>query len=239
MTAALASWLAVVPLMSRMDTGPGADLGSFPLFVGVWVTMTAAIMLPAALPMVLLFERVGRGKRAAGGAAPPTWLFVASYLAVWTLVGAAAYGADRALGAAASSFLAWHRHGPLVAGLAVAAAGVYELTPLKRACLGHCRSPMHYVLGGWRPGRSGAVRMGAGHGLACVGCCWALMVVLFAVGVTSVFWMTLVTAVIVVEKALPRGEGVPWLVAATLVALGVWMIVEPGSVPYVRLPGAG
>ena len=93
-------------------------------------------------------------------------------------------------------FLGWDEEGPLVAGAVIAAAGLYQLTPLKSVCLRHCRSPLHFVLHGWRDGRAGAVRMGATHGLYCVGCCWGLMLALFALGVMSLFWMAVVAAVI-------------------------------------------
>ena len=121
--------------------GPGTTLGSFPFFLGVWVTMMAAMMLPSALPMVLLFDRVARGRRAAGRQTPATSIFVASYLVVWAGFGIAAFVIYRALRATHWSLLSWHQHGALLAGGAVAAAGLYELTPLKRACLRHCRSP--------------------------------------------------------------------------------------------------
>src|SRR5205814_3137271 len=103
-----------------------------------------------------------------------------------------AYGIYRGIVAAGTDCLAWDRAGPSVAGGAVAAAGIYQLTPLKEICLRHCRGPMHFVLGGWKAGRVGAVRMGAEHGAFCIGCCWGLMVILFAVGVMSLFWMAVV-----------------------------------------------
>ncbi len=234
---ALACWIVAVRSMTGMDMGPGSALGSFPFFLGVWVTMMAAMMLPAALPMVLLFDRVRREHRARGRAAAPTSVFVASYLAVWAVAGVAAYAADRALRSWAPHLLSWQHAGPYVAGAAVAGAGLYELTPLKRVCLGHCRGPLHYLLDGWRHGLRGALRMGIGHAGYCIGCCWALMVVLFAVGVMSVFWMAVVAAVIFVEKLLPRGERLPLLVGAALVALGVWVAVAPGSVPHLTQPG--
>ena len=233
---ALACWLVVLQRMRGMDMGPGTDLGSFPFFLGVWVTMMAAMMLPSALPMVLLFDRVARGRRAAGKQTPTTSIFVASYLVVWAGFGIAAFFIYRALRSADWSLLSWHQHGALLAGGAVAAAGVYELTPLKRACLRHCRSPLHYVLGGWRPGLRGAILMGAEHGSYCVGCCWGLMLILFALGVMSITWMLLVTAVIFVQKVLPWGP-VPHRVSAlALLGFGVWIAIDPASVPGLTLP---
>ena len=234
---ALGCWILVARRMQGMDMGPGTDLGSLSFFVGAWVTMMAAMMLPSALPMVLLFDRVSRGQRAAGRTAPSTVVFVAAYLVVWTLFGLAAFGLYRLVRDAGLGFLAWDRQGPLVAGTAVAAAGIYELTPLKNVCLRHCRGPLHFVLGGWRPGTRGAVRMGAEHGTVCVGCCAGLMVVLFAVGVMSVTWMLVVTAVVFAQKVLPFGQRLRLPGAAALVGLGVWIAVAASSVPGLTTPG--
>ena len=137
------------------------------------------------------------------------------------------------------SFLAWDRAGPVVAGAAIALAGVYQLTPLKRACLRHCRTPLSFVMHRWHDGPRGAVRMGIEHGAWCVGCCWALMVVLFAVGVMSITWMVVVAAIVFAEKVLPVGERVATALAVVLVAFGVWVAVAPGSVPGLTRPGSG
>src|SRR5207244_11586316 len=128
------------------------------------------------------------------------------------------------------------RGAPYVVGAAVAAAGVYELTALKTVWLRHCRSPLHYVFGGWREGRAGALRMGAGHGAYCVGCCWGLMLVLFALGVMSLFWMVLVAALIFVQKILPVGMRISRVFAVGFVALGIWVAASPASVPNLTQP---
>jgi predicted metal-binding membrane protein len=233
---ALVCWIVTVDRMHGMDMGPGTSLGSLPFFLGLWVTMMAAMMLPSALPMVLLFARVSRGKRESGGKAPPTAVFVAAYLAVWAVYGLAAYLLYRAVAAAGFGFLAWDRQGPYVAGIAVAAAGLYELTPLKRVCLRHCRGPLHFLLGGWKPGVRGAVLMGAEHGAFCVGCCWGLMAILFTLGVMSLAWMGVVTALIFAQKVLPRADRFQPLLAAVLVAFGVWIALDPASVPLLEAP---
>jgi predicted metal-binding membrane protein len=165
------------------------------------------------------------------------WTFVAGYLVAWTAYGLVAYGLFRALRALQPGFLAWDAQGALVAGAAIAAAGAYQLTPLKRACLRHCRSPLHFVVGRWRGGRLGALAMGVEHGAWCVGCCGGLMLVLFALGVMSLRWMVLVAAVIFAEKVLPFGHRLPRAVAVAFLALGVWVAVAPGSVPGLTLPG--
>jgi predicted metal-binding membrane protein len=236
---ALVAWIVTVERMRGMDAGPGTDLGGLGWYVGIWTTMMAAMMLPSALPMVMLFSRVSR-ERARRGLAElvPSWLFVTGYLVVWTAYGLVAYGLYRAIVAAGTEWLAWDRAGPYVAGVALAAAGLYELTPLKDVCLRHCRSPLHFLLHDWREGRLGAFRMGVEHGAFCVGCCWGLMLALFALGVMSLFWMAVVAVVILAEKLAPAGERLTRVFAVALVALGVWVAASPGSVPGLVEPNS-
>jgi predicted metal-binding membrane protein len=210
-----------------MDNGPGTDLGSFGSFLGLWVTMTAAMMLPSAAPTVVLFSSLRRGAE--------TTLFVAGYLLAWTGYGLTAYAVYRGVQASAPSFLAWDDGGPWVAGGALAAAGIYQLTPLKRACLRHCRSPLHFLLRG-RPGRFGAVRIGIEHGGFCVGCCAGLMLALFALGVMSLFWMAVVATAILVEKVIPGGQAFARVLAVGFVALGILVTTSPASVPGLKQP---
>jgi len=225
--AALVAWIVSVQRMRGMDAGPGTDLGALGWFIGIWVTMMAAMMLPSTAPAVLMFARVRRGA--------PTWLFVLGYLLAWTGYGLVAFGVYRGIRAAAPAFLAWDERGPWVAGGALVAAGLYQLTPLKTLCLRHCRSPLHLLLRG-RPGRLGAVHMWIEHGGFCVGCCTGLMLALFALGVMSLFWMAVVAAAILVEKTLPGGEAFARLLAVVLVALGIWVAAAPGSVPGLEQP---
>ena len=210
-----------------MDDGPGTDLGALGWYVGIWVTMMAAMMLPSATPTVMMLSRVRRDAHA--------WWFVLGYLVAWTAYGLAAYAVYRAIQASAPSFLAWDDHGPWVAGGALAGVGLYQLTPLKTACLRHCRSPLHFLLHG-RPGRLGAVGMGVEHGGYCVGCCAGLMLALFALGAMSLFWMAVVAAAILVEKALPGGEMVARLLAVAFIALGIWVAASPSNVPGLTEP---
>jgi predicted metal-binding membrane protein len=239
LVASLVAWIVTVQRMRGMDAGPGTDLGGLGWYLGIWVTMMAAMMLPSAAPAVMLFARVS-GERARRGQAElvPTWLFVAGYLAVWAAVGLAAYGVYRASVSSGTGWLAWDRAGPYVSGGALIAAGIYQLTPLKDVCLRHCRSPVHFLLHGWRSGRSGSVRMGAEHGAYCLGCCWGLMLALFALGVMSLFWMAVVGTVILVEKLAPAGRRLSHVFAVALVALGVWVAAAPGSVPGLVQPNS-
>lgn len=238
LAAALVTWIVTVARMRGMDAGPGTDLGGLGWYLGVWVTMMAAMMFPSAAPMVLLFHRISSERAKRGQPFVPTWVFVLSYLAVWTLYGLAAYGLYRLAVHFDFGFLAWSRGGRYVAGGAIIAAGLYELTPLKSICLRHCRSPLHFVLGAWRDGVRGAVRMGVEHGAYCVGCCWGLMVVLFALGVMSLTWMAVVAALIFAQKVLAKGEWVTRIVAVAFVGVGIWVAAAPGSVPGLTLPNS-
>jgi predicted metal-binding membrane protein len=237
-TVSVVAWIVTVGRMRGMDAGPGTDLGGLGWFVGIWVTMMAAMMLPSVAPMVLLFARVSRDQANRGNTVVPAWLFVSGYLAVWTAVGLAAYGAYRVFVSAGTGWLAWDRAGPYVTCGALVAAGIYQLTPLKDVCLRHCRSPLHFIFHGWRTGRSGAVRMGVEHGAYCLGCCSGLMLALFALGVMSLFWMAVVGGVILVEKLAPGGERLSRGFAVALVALGVWIAAAPGTVPGLVQPSS-
>jgi predicted metal-binding membrane protein len=138
--------------------------------------------------------------------------------------------------AVAGDALAWDRAGPYVAGGAIVAAGLYQVTPVKDVCLRHCRTPLHFLLHGWHDGKLGALRMGVVHGLYCVGCCWGLMIVLFSLGVMSLFWMAVIAGVIFAEKVFPYGERLTRLVAVAFVAFGLWIAASPGSVPGLTDP---
>jgi predicted metal-binding membrane protein len=234
--AALATWIVVVHRMRGMDAGPGTDLGGLGWYLGIWVTMMAAMMLPSVAPMVLIFDRVSSERARRGRPFVPTWIFAATYFAVWTVYGLAAYGVYRGIHSLHLGFLEWSRGGPYIVGALLVLAGAYELTPLKNVCLRHCRSPMHFVLGGWRDGVGGAVRMGAEHGAYCVGCCWGLMVVLFALGVMSLLWMAVVAGLIFAQKVLPYGNRLTRAFAIAFVAAGVWIASAPGSVPGLIQP---
>jgi predicted metal-binding membrane protein len=221
--------------MRGMDAGPGTDLGALGWYVGIWVTMTAAMMLPSASPMLLVYSKVASGS--SRRPALLTAVFLGGYVVAWTAYGLVAFGVYRLVRSLDPSFLGWSREGPIVAGAVIALAGVYQLTPMKQICLRHCRTPFHFVLHRWHGGALGALRMGVEHGLWCVGCCWALMLVLFAVGVMSLTWMVIVAAVIFAEKVLPLGDRLTTVFAVALVGLGIWIAVAPGSVPFLTEPG--
>jgi predicted metal-binding membrane protein len=166
-------------------------------------------------------------------------LFAGGYLVAWGAVGALAFGVAVGGGHVAGGVLDWHRAGRWVAGATLIVAAVYELTPLKDVCLGKCRSPLGFLLGSWRDGSSGAFSMGARHGAWCIGCCWALMASLFALGVMSVAWMAVVAALIAVEKLVPWRRVATYGTAGVLLVLGVLLLAVPKSIPALTIPGTG
>jgi predicted metal-binding membrane protein len=226
------AWWSTAVRMAGMDAGPGTDLGALGWFVGVWVVMMAAMMFPSLAPTAALYARMTRRR---GWSRP--LLFTASYLLVWGLAGVVAYGLFRLGRSALGSDLAWHSGGRWFAGSVLAVAAFYELTPLKDACLGKCRSPLGFLLGTWRDGRIGAIQMGSKHAAWCVGCCWGLMAALFALGIMSVTWMAFVAVLIALEKIVPWRRAATWGTAAVLLALAVGVVLVPHDVPGLVVPG--
>jgi predicted metal-binding membrane protein len=231
---AAAGWWWTVGEMRGMDNGPWTGLGTFGWFVGVWVVMMAAMMLPSVSPTVALFSRMRRSREPAS-----PLLFTAGYLATWGAAGALTFAVAIAGHRVAGGVLDWDRAGRWVAGATLLAAAAYELTPLKDVCLGKCRSPLGYLLTSWRDGAAGAFRMGAGHGAWCVGCCWALMAGLFALGVMSIGWMAFVAGLIAAEKLVPWRSIATYGVTAILALLGFLMLAAPAAIPGLTIPGSG
>jgi predicted metal-binding membrane protein len=224
-----AAWALTADRMAGMDAGPGAELGGLGWFAVSWLVMMSAMMLPALAPMV-----VEHGRRAAHAGAPA--LFAAGYLATWLAAGLVGYAAIEGVRSLDPGFLAWDEAGRYVAAGAIAAAGLYQLSAPKGVCLRRCRERAAFVRDRWRPGRLGALRMGVEHGGYCVGCCWGLMVILFALGVMSLAWMGIVAALIFAQKLLPGGDRIQPLLAVALVGLGAWIALDPGSVPLLHTP---
>jgi predicted metal-binding membrane protein len=235
---ALVGWIVTDERMRGMDTGPGTDPGALGFYVTAWVVMMAAMMFPSISPMVLAYSRIQRRRREMGRDVGwgSTAAFVGGYLVSWTAFGLAAYGLLELVRSLSIDVLSWDRGGPYLAGGVIVAAAIYQLTPIKDACLSRCRGPLDFVLGYWRDGRLGAVRMGVEHGAWCVGCCWALMAALFALGVMSVGWMVFIAALIAVEKMLPWKALANRGIAVLLLVLGVLVAFTPGSVPGLTLP---
>jgi predicted metal-binding membrane protein len=239
-TLAAVAWAITNDQMVGMDAGPGTDPGTLGFFIGVWVVMMAAMMFPSIVPMVVMHARIQEGRRERGQAVAigATALFVGGYLVAWAAAGVVGYGIYQLGKAATGDVFSWGNAGPYLAGAIVLAAAVYQLTPLKDVCLRHCRSPVMFLMTHWRPGRLGALRMGIVHGGWCVGCCWALMGALFALGVMSLGWMAFIAALIAVEKLLPWKELANRGIAILLLALGLAVVFMPANVPGLILPGS-
>jgi len=201
------------------------------LFLATWVAMMVAMMFPAAAPMILLFDRLERGKREAGRSYVPTMYFVGAYLAIWTVFGVLAFalagGVERLAMDADWITGEWARIG----GFLLIAAGLYQLTPLKEVCLSKCQSPMSFLMTAWRDGKVGAVQMGILHGGYCVGCCWLLFVILLPLGVMNVAAMIVIALLVFGEKTLPVGHRLARVAALVLVVYGVVVVLFPDALP--------
>jgi predicted metal-binding membrane protein len=237
---AAVAWAIAGEQMAGMDAGPGTDPGTLGFFIGVWVVMMAAMMFPSIAPMVVMHVRIQEGRRERGQATTiaATAFFVGGYLVAWVAAGLLGYGIYQLGRAVAGGAFSWENGGPYIAGGIVVAAAVYQLTPLKDVCLRHCRSPLMFLMSHWRPGRLGGLRMGVAHGGWCIGCCWALMAALFALGVMSLGWMALIAALVAAEKLSPWRGPVNGGIAVLLLALGLAVAFAPASVPGLTLPGS-
>ncbi len=231
--ASLLAWLLSLVVMADMDEGPGTPLHDFPTFLIGWVVMLTAMMLPSELLYVRAFASLTQRQPRRGASLA---CFLAGYALAWTAYGVLAFALDAAVRAAAIDAIAWERAGPALAGFVLFLAGVYQVSPLKQACLTHCRMPASYFARRWRPGRRGALMMGTAHGLVCVGCCWALMAVMFAVGAMSLIWMALLALAMLAEKILPSGQRLTLPIAASLWVMGAWIALDPGSAPLLADP---
>jgi predicted metal-binding membrane protein len=238
LAAAAVAWLLTRDRMLGMDAGPGTNPGGLGFYTASWLVMMAAMMFPSIAPMVLTFATIQRRRRERGALdrTTSTWIFVAGYLVTWTAFGLAAYGLYVGVRSLSIPELSWHRGGRYLAGAVLVAAAVYQLTPAKDACLRRCRGPLDFLLTQWREGPWGALRMGVVHGAWCVGCCWALMASLFALGVMSLTWMIVVAALIAVEKLLPSKILANRSVAALLLVLGIGVALAPKHVPGLTIP---
>lgn len=189
------------------------------VYVGGWTLMTVAMMLPTSLPLIALFRRMTASRH--DGARLVT-LLIAGYLTVWTLFGFAAYLADLGLHHIVSRTPVFERHDWVIGAGVLLLAGVYQFTPLKYHCLDACRSPLSFISARWR-GRGEArqsLLLGVQHGVFCVGCCWSLMLVMFVVGMGSLFWMLLLGAVMAIEKNMPWGRQMSAPLGVSLISAG-------------------
>ena len=225
------AWWSTAARMAGLDDGPGTDLGGLEWFLGLWAVMMAAMMLPSLVPAVALCSRMTRQPGPA-----QALLFTAGYLSVWVAAGAFAYLLFELGKTLFGPDLAWGESGRWIAGWILLLAAVYELTPLKRACLSRCRSPLAFLKENWRDGAGGAIEMGIGNAAWCVGCCWALMASLFALGVMSLTWMAFVAALVAIQKTLPWGAAAVWGAAGVLSLIACFVVFAPHDLPGLVVP---
>lgn len=200
------------------------------LMFTMWIIMMAAMMVPSAVPVVLIFATINRKRREQDRPFVPTGIFLLGYLVVWGGFSAVV------------TVLQWRLHetalltpmmvsaSPLLSGATLLAAGIFQLTPLKHACLQHCRSPLGFLLTNWRDDFRGVFRMGLQHGTYCLGCCWLLMALLFVVGVMNLAWLAVLTVFIVLEKVAPAGMRLSRVTGLLLIGAGLWLVAE--AVPW-------
>ena len=230
------SWAYTIWMVRGQGLGAGPQIAlphahhrtSFDLLMlcAMWTVMMVAMMAPAAAPTVLMFARMNRAKRVKAKPHRETASFVAGYLALWT-----------AYSLAASLFQwAFHSAGMISANMSFSSefvsagvligAGIYQWTPLKNACLSHCRTPLSFLMTHWRDGSAGALRMGLEHGTHCVLCCWMLMLLLLVAGVMNLLWMGAITALVLVEKLTPDEPWVTRISGALFIGWGLWILLQ-------------
>ena len=209
--------------MADMRSWSAADFG---LMFVMWAVMMVAMMAPSAAPMLLMFAALNRRRRDQDAPYVPTGIFLAGYVIVWTVFAAAATGGNWGLHQASllSSMMGSSTSGYL-GGALLLAAGAFQWSPLKTACLKQCRTPMGFLMTSWREGHRGALRMGLEHGAYCLGCCWALMLLLFVLGIMNLVWIAALAAFVLAEKVAPMSEWVSRGTGVLLAGWGVWAIV--------------
>lgn len=224
---AAASWLYILAgagmdMAGGMMAAPAAWSAGYALLMFfMWWIMMVAMMLPSAAPMILLFAAVSRKSAGRAGPNVPTLIFTSAYLAIWGGFSVAAVTLQWFLTSASLLSPMMESASLVLGGLLLVAAGIYQLTPLKEACLRHCRSPIHIVMHSWRPGTMGAIRMGCEHGVFCLGCCWVLMGLLFYGGVMNLAWIGGLAAYVLIEKLAPMGDTIGRYAGGLLIVWGV------------------
>jgi predicted metal-binding membrane protein len=224
------AWMSVVrdtQSMSMVAPGVSPSVAEGAAFCGQWGVMMAAMMLPSAAPMILLYRTVSSRLSAAGERVIPGTLFTAVYLLFWLLFGVPVYGAYLAVGAAAARWPSLHTAMPYLLACVLAAAGIFQFSRMKRTCLHQCESPLGFLIDRWRSGYIPTLRLAAQHAAYCIGCCWGLMVILVAAGAMSLPWVLGISIVVFAEKLLPRGGQIARVVGVGLIALAIAVALHP------------
>ena len=208
--------------MAQMRPWSAAD---FALTFVMWAVMMTAMMVPTAAPMILLFAHVQRKRKASQRPFVPTGVFLLGYLAVWYGFAAVASVTQWGLHTAALLSPQSASTSPFLGGALLVAAGVFQWSSLKSACLSHCRGPFGFLMTEWREGKEGAFVMGLRHGMFCLGCCWVLMALLFVLGVMNLLWIAVLSGFVLIEKLAPAGQWIGRFAGILLIGWGAWMIL--------------
>jgi predicted metal-binding membrane protein len=222
--------------MPMSSAGPGLSILAATAFLVSWTVMMAAMMLPSAAPMVALYGAIHRHSDRTGQAGVSTVLFAVLYLLAWLLFGIAVYGAQLVVVALVEASPRIAILLPYALAALLMAAGAYQLSPLKRACLRACQSPLGFLMARWCAGYLGTLRLGGAHALYCIGCCWALMVILVAAGAMGLHWVLLIAALVAAEKLAPGGFVIARIAGVALIVLGILVAINPSL--YAVLRGA-
>ena len=215
--------IAMAQAMPEMQAwGPVQLLMTFVM----WAVMMVAMMVPSAAPMILLFATINRKLHQRDRPHVATGVFLAAYLLVWTLFSVLATLVQWGLHSAALLSPMMVSTNPILGGTLLIAAGIFQWTPLKHACLAHCRAPFDFLMTDWRQGRTGAFLMGLKHGVYCLGCCWFLMGLLFVAGVMNLLWVAAIALFVLLEKVVPSGPMVGRVTGAALVAAGIALLTQ-------------
>lgn len=212
-------------MAAMMELRPRDAKGLSLLFL-MWAVMMVAMMVPSAMPMVLLHAAVTRKTESGRSSAASIGAFVAAYVVVWTLFSIVATGLQAYLEGLALLSSMMVSKSPEMGGFLLVAAGIYQFTPIKEVCLKHCRTPFSFLAAYWRSGAGGAFRMGFRHGLYCVGCCWVLMALLFVGGVMNLLWVATIAVFVLLEKVIPSGPAIGRVAGACLVLAGLLVVIH-------------
>jgi predicted metal-binding membrane protein len=234
LTLAGLAWAYIAHLAALMPPHPGMammqarswSVGETAGLAVMWIVMMTAMMIPSVAPVILLFAGVSRRRRAQGVLAAPVSVFILGYLLAWSIYAVFAAVTQSSLHSAAFLSPAMRSESPLLGGGLLILAGLYQWLPIKGACLSHCRSPLGFFTAEWREGTSGALVMGVRHGSYCVGCCWALMALLFVAGVMNLFWVVAIAGFVLAEKVLPNGRLLGRITGALLAGWGLWVMAS-------------
>lgn len=236
------AWLGVVRADAAMDMshGPAAySLAGMAAFTAQWGVMMAAMMLPSAAPMILLYRGASRRGVEAGEGAIPAEAFALTYVIAWLLTGVPVYAASVAVEQLSARSTAVAAAVPYAIAGSLLAAGAYQLSSAKRACLRECESPVNFLLRRWKSGYTATLRLAAAHAAYCIGCCWALMAILVAAGAMSLPWVLAIALVVFAEKVLPAGGRTARVVGVLLIVVGIAVAIRPEIAVALRPGGWG